>query len=106
MFFKQNKHDLNYQIANKINVNVNVNRTYKAVWHAAQLYFLWTFLHYGSTHLYVHVCTPSSIWGFITSPLHVSTPHCQLLRWVIYEGGANLTIMTWTLLLYILKYIC
>jgi hypothetical protein len=57
---------------------------------------LWIFLHYFASHLYVRYCVPNTIQGFLVSPFMVSTPHCQGLRWMIYNGGNNITNM-WTL---------
>lgn len=66
------------------------------------LYFAWIFLHYIASHLYIKLCTPYTIFGFLTSPFIAPTPQCQALRWVIYHGGNNIVLMwcyvgTWTL---------
>jgi hypothetical protein len=31
--------------------------------------------------------------GFLLSPFMLSTPHCKLLNWAIYNGVANITAM-------------
>lgn len=57
-------------------------------------YLLWICLHYFSSHLYVKFCVPNTIVGFIMSPFMISTPHCQGLRWIIYNA-ANIINHMW-----------
>ena len=61
------------------------------------IYLLWMVLHYVSPHLYVHFCVPLTFQGFIMSPFIAPSPHCQALRWAIYNGG-NTIITTWVVL--------
>ena len=61
------------------------------------IYILWISLHYFSAHLYVKFCVPNSIIGFIMSPLMISTPHCQGLRWIVYNA-ANIINHMWILI--------
>jgi hypothetical protein len=58
------------------------------------IYLLWIVLHYISPHLYVHFCVPLTLQGFIMSPFIAPSPHCQALRWAIYNGG-NTIIAMW-----------
>ena len=58
------------------------------------IYLLWIVLHYISPHLYVHFCVPLTLHGFIMSPFIAPSPHCQALRWAIYNGG-NTIIAMW-----------
>jgi len=51
------------------------------------VYLMWILLHYFASQLYVKLCTPSSVFGFIMSPFLTTTPYCQGLRWVIYNGA-------------------
>jgi len=51
------------------------------------IYLLWIFLHYISSQLYIELCVPKTIIGFVMSPFMTSTPQCQSLRWVVYNGG-------------------
>jgi len=44
-------------------------------------------LHYFASHLYTNLCTPNTIIGFLTAPFLTTTPHCQGLRWVVYNGA-------------------
>lgn len=61
------------------------------------IYLVWICLHYGSSHLYVKLCVPNTLTGFIMSPFMVSTPHCQGLRWVVYNA-ANIINNMWLLI--------
>lgn len=59
----------------------------------AFMYFICIISHYASSHLYTTYCVEASWTGFIMSPLLTMSPHCQALRWVIYNGGYNINIM-------------
>ena len=61
------------------------------------IYIIWIILHYFAAHAYIHWCVPGTFIGFLISPLIVPTPHCQSLRWAIYNGGNNIITM-WVLL--------
>ena len=61
------------------------------------MYFAWIACHYIASHLYVSFCTPLTFTGFVRSPFMVAAPHCQALRWIVYNGGATIINM-WGLL--------
>lgn len=61
------------------------------------VYIFWTLAHYISPHIYVKLCVPATITGFLLSPFMVPAPHCQALRWLIYQGG-NVIVATWVLI--------
>jgi len=61
------------------------------------LYIAWIALHYASAHLYIYLCVPATVIGFVMSPFIAPSPHCQALRWAIYNGG-NSIIAMWVLL--------
>lgn len=61
------------------------------------VYILWIFLHYFCTHLYVNFCVPKTFVGFIMSPFIITTPHCQALRWVVYNAASIINNM-WIIL--------
>ena len=61
------------------------------------IYVLWIGLHYFSAQLYIKFCVPSTLFGFIMSPFLVSTPHCQGLRWIVYNA-ANIINNMWILI--------
>ncbi len=51
------------------------------------IYLLWICLHYFSAHLYIKFCVPNSLTGFLMSPFMITTPHCQGLRWIVYNAA-------------------
>jgi hypothetical protein len=57
------------------------------------IYIVWIFLHYVSANLYSKYCVPNTIYGFIISPILITTPHCQGLRWIVYNGGNQINNM-------------
>lgn len=61
------------------------------------IYLLWVLLHYIASHLYINCCVPNTIYGFIMSPFMVPAPHCQGLRWIVYNGSNIITNM-WVVL--------
>jgi len=61
------------------------------------IYLLWICLHYFSAHLYIKFCVPNTIIGFIMSPFMIMTPHCQGLRWIVYNA-ANIINNMWILI--------
>ena len=68
---------------------------FKPIYLLILFYVGWIFLHYFSAQLYISYCTPQTIWGFIASPFLSVAPHCNGLRWIIYESGTILYCM-WT----------
>ena len=67
------------------------------------VYIVWIVTHYISAHLYVHWCVPATFMGFILSPILVPFPHCQALRWAIYNGGHSIVAMWVILGLWLMK---
>ncbi len=65
----------------------------KTLWKVSKIYVLWIFIHYISSHLYVAYCTPYNLFGFIASPIMISTPHCTGIRWCIMRGADTITAM-------------
>jgi hypothetical protein len=61
------------------------------------IYFAWIVCHYIASQLYARFCTPLTIMGFVLSPFMVAAPHCQALRWTVYNGGITIMNM-WALL--------
>ena len=61
------------------------------------IYVVWILLHYFSSIFYTKLCTPNSVWGLIMSPFLITTPYCQGLRWLIYNG-ANMINHMWLIL--------
>ena len=54
-------------------------------------------LHYISPYVYIELCVPDTIQGFLMSPFMVMTPHCQIIRWCGYYSGCILNNL-WLLL--------
>lgn len=69
------------------------------------IYLAWICIHYISTHLYVRFCVTSTIIGFIISPFIAPAPHCQALRWAIYNGGNSIIAMWFLLGAWIMRYL-
>ena len=59
----------------------------------AFMYGICIISHYMSSHLYTNYCVEASLTGFLLSPLMTMSPHCQALRWVIYNGGYTINMM-------------
>jgi hypothetical protein len=57
------------------------------------IYLMWIIFHYSASHIYIIYCVPKTWVGFFVSPLLTSTPHCQGLRWIIYNGGNQINNM-------------
>ena len=68
------------------------------------VYLLWVFIHFISAHLYIRFCTPNTILGFMMSPFMAAAPHCQALRWSIYNGGNNIVSMWVTIGIWLMNY--
>ena len=61
------------------------------------IYVVWIVIHYVPAHMYTYWCVPATFFGFLAAPFLVPAPHCQALRWAIYNGG-NSIIAMWFLL--------
>jgi hypothetical protein len=86
---KQNEikttHKYNYMELIKNIYNYN-----KILVNTTLIYAAWITIHYTSSHLYSTYCTNLSLWGFITSPIIVTTPVCRGLSWIIYTGSEKI----------------
>jgi hypothetical protein len=72
-------------------------RTLIAILKVSSIYLLWICLHYFSAHLYIKFCVPDTIIGFLMSPFMIATPHCQGLRWIVYNAAGIINNM-WILI--------
>lgn len=61
------------------------------------IYIIWIVLHFAAAHLYTTLCVPNNIIGLLMSPFLTATPHCQGLRWIIYNA-ANVINNMWLIL--------
>ena len=59
----------------------------KMLFMVSKFYLCWIIIHYVASQLYIKWCTPYSFYGFVISPFLTLTPHCQGLRWVLYNGA-------------------
>lgn len=66
----------------------------KFITSAAGVYLVWILLHFVSPHLYVKYCVPATVTGLVMSVFIAPAPHCQALRWTIYNGG-NAILAMW-----------
>jgi hypothetical protein len=78
-------------------INNVIFTTIKFIIRVSGIYLLWIVLHYMAAHIYVKLCVPTTIIGFIISPFMIATPHCQGLRWIIYNAAAIINNM-WILM--------
>ena len=76
---------------------IYIHKSIKFIIKIAGIYLLWIFLHYLAAHLYVRLCVPNTIIGFLMSPFMTATPHCQGLRWIVYNA-ANMINNMWIVL--------
>lgn len=61
------------------------------------MYIGWIGVHYIASHLYIKFCIPNTLYGFLISPFMTATPHCQGLRWLIYNSAIMINNMWLTL---------
>jgi hypothetical protein len=67
------------------------------------VYILWISAHYACAHFYIWWCVPPTILGLVLSPFMVPSPHCQALRWVIFNGGNSIMAMWVVLGIWLMK---
>ena len=72
-------------------------KTIKIIINVSGMYLLWIILHYLASHLYIKLCVPNTFVGFLMSPFMTATPHCQGLRWIVYNA-ANIINNMWIIL--------
>lgn len=72
-------------------------KTLNIILKVSGIYLLWIGLHYFSAHLYIKFCVPNTIMGFLMSPFMIATPHCQGLRWIVYNAAGIINNM-WLLI--------
>ena len=87
-------HNSDYILERIYNIFSHLQNIFKIIFGVSGIYLAWICLHYFASHLYVKFCVPSTIMGFILSPFMTATPHCQGLRWVVYNA-ANMINNMW-----------
>jgi len=66
---------------------------------------VWIVLFYVASHVHMRFCTPTGVVGFLMTPFVVMSPHCQGLRWLIYNGGNSIVAMWFILSAWIMRYL-
>jgi len=79
---------------------------YKTITNTFILYTSWVLVHYFSSHLYVYFCVPSGFTGLFSSFILTPSMHCQALRWAIYNGGINISLIWVVLGSILVKFLC
>ena len=74
-----------------------IYKTFLYLLNISGIYLIWISLHFIASQLYIYYCVPKTLYGFIMSPLMIPAPHCQGLRWVVYNS-ANIITNMWVIL--------
>lgn len=88
---------LNFDFLKTLTGSLDFTNVYNLFMTTGGIYVLWILAHFVASHLYVQLCTPWSVFGVLASPFLIASPHCQGLRWIIYEAGGKVGLM-WGLL--------
>jgi hypothetical protein len=80
-----------------INLFHFILKTILVLFKASGIYLLWICFHYFAAHLYIKFCVPNTIIGFLMSPFMIPTPHCQGLRWIVFNAAGIINNM-WVLI--------
>jgi len=60
---------------------------------SAILFIFCSTLHFTIPHIYIYLCTPKTVLGFLISPLKACSPECKALRWIHSQSIKNITFM-------------
>ena len=94
---KKSKHIIHFIFKNLYNYIIILSKAIfkiiKFIIRVSGIYLLWICLHYACSHLYVKLCVPNTVIGFLISPFMIATPHCQGLRWIVYNAANMITNM-------------
>lgn len=88
------EHNSDFIVERIYNIFAHIQNIFKFIFGVSGIYLAWICLHYFATHLYVKFCVPITVMGFFLSPFMTATPHCQGLRWVVYNA-ANMINNMW-----------
>jgi len=80
-------HNSDYILERIYNIFSHLQNIFKFIFGISGIYLIWICLHYFASHLYVKFCVPTTVMGFILSPFMTATPHCQGLRWIVYNAA-------------------
>ena len=87
-------HNSDFILERIYNIFSHIQNIFKFIFGVSGIYLAWICLHYFASHLYVKFCVPKTVMGFILSPFMTATPHCQGLRWIVYNA-ANMINNMW-----------
>ena len=87
-------HNSDFILERIYNIFSHIQNIFKFIFGVSGIYLAWICLHYFASHLYIKFCVPITVMGFFLSPFMTATPHCQGLRWVIYNA-ANMINNMW-----------
>jgi hypothetical protein len=71
----------------------NIYKFFQLLFSISGIYVLWILFHYFASHLYIKLCVPETLLGFLISPFFITTPYCVGLRWLIQTGANNINNM-------------
>ena len=55
----------------------------KKIYKPLGLVIIWSSIQFIIPHIYTLYCVPLSIWGYILTPIKISSIECSSLRWLI-----------------------
>ena len=61
------------------------------------LYLMYIVIHYMTPYLYIQLCVPRTMLGFLLSPMMVTAPHCKAIRWIFTYTSTSIDSM-WILI--------
>jgi hypothetical protein len=88
------EHNSDFILERIYNIFSHIQNIFKFIFGVSGIYLAWICLHYFASHLYIKFCVPITVMGFFLSPFMTATPHCQGLRWVVYNA-ANMINNMW-----------
>ena len=91
---KEIKEDYNTNYMKQL---IDLYKNNKLLFNTLSLYGTWITIHFISSHIYTSYCTNYSFWGFLLSPIIITTPICRGLSWIIYTGSDKIFNM-WNIL--------
>lgn len=68
-------------------------KPYTLWFHVTGVYTLYVVVHFVTPYVYVRLCTPWTLMGFLASPLMAPAPHCRALRWTFLHTASNIDTM-------------
>ena len=76
---------------------------YNTIIESSAVIVLWSSLHFFIPRIYINICVPSSLYGFILSPFKAFSPECIALRWLNDSAINSIGIIKTTLCYYFIR---